>query len=141
MIVDVHTHVWETPCHIGEQFIHDAKVTAGEGYKDISVDLDRHWQAMQAVDRAVVGAALAHPPEGGHDVLPVVLLEELDLLGERLEPLLDVGLLGGLRRLELGQGAHRAALVHAERPGLDHRLAAQDMDLFRFKQAGMFFHG
>lgn len=54
MIVDVHTHVWETPCHIGEQFIHDAKVTAGEGYKDISVNLDRHWEAMQAVDRAVV---------------------------------------------------------------------------------------
>jgi predicted TIM-barrel fold metal-dependent hydrolase len=54
MIVDVHTHVWEAPCHIGEQFIHDAKVTAGEGYKDISVDLNRHWEAMQAVDRAVV---------------------------------------------------------------------------------------
>ena len=54
MIVDVHTHVWECPCHIGEQFIHDARVTAGEGYKDISVDLDRHWEAMQTVDRAVV---------------------------------------------------------------------------------------
>lgn len=54
MIVDVHTHVWETPCHIGEEFIHDAKVTAGQGYKDISVDLDKHWDAMQAVDRAVV---------------------------------------------------------------------------------------
>jgi hypothetical protein len=54
MIVDIHTHVWETPCHIGEQFIHDAKVTAGEGYKGIAVDLANHWEAMQAVDRAVV---------------------------------------------------------------------------------------
>lgn len=54
MIVDVHTHVWETPCHIGEQFIHDARVTAGEAYKDIGVDLGKHWGAMQAVDRAVV---------------------------------------------------------------------------------------
>lgn len=54
MIVDVHTHVWECPCHIGEQFIHDARVTAGEGYKDIHVDLDKHWEAMQTVDRAVV---------------------------------------------------------------------------------------
>jgi uncharacterized protein len=54
MIVDVHTHVWETPCHIGEQFVHDARVTAGEGYKDIGVDLEKHWEAMQAVDRAVV---------------------------------------------------------------------------------------
>ena len=54
MIVDVHTHVWECPCHIGEQFIHDARVTAGAAYMDISVDLDRHWEAMQVVDRAVV---------------------------------------------------------------------------------------
>ncbi|HXR75938.1 MAG TPA: amidohydrolase family protein [Bryobacteraceae bacterium] len=54
MIVDVHTHVWECPCHIGEKFIADARRTAGESYKDISVDLDKHWEAMQAVDRAVV---------------------------------------------------------------------------------------
>lgn len=54
MIVDVHTHVWECPCHIGERFIHDARVTAGEGYRDISVDLDEHWKAMEPVDKAVV---------------------------------------------------------------------------------------
>ncbi len=54
MIVDVHTHVWECPCHIGETFIHDARVTAGAGYKDIHVDLGRHWEAMQPVDRAIV---------------------------------------------------------------------------------------
>ena len=53
MMVDVHTHVWECPCHIGERFIDDARRTAGEGYKDIHVDLDKHWEAMQAVDRAV----------------------------------------------------------------------------------------
>lgn len=54
MIVDVHTHVWECPCHIGERFVHDAKVTAGSGYKDIHVDLDKHWAAMEPVDHAVV---------------------------------------------------------------------------------------
>lgn len=54
MIVDVHTHVWECPCHIGEAFIADARVTAGDGYKDIHVDLDRHWEAMQPVDHAIV---------------------------------------------------------------------------------------
>ena len=54
MIVDVHTHVWEYPCHLGESFIADAKAVSGEGYRDIAVDLDRHWEAMQAVDRAVV---------------------------------------------------------------------------------------
>jgi predicted TIM-barrel fold metal-dependent hydrolase len=54
MVVDVHTHVWESPCHIGEHFIADARTVAGEGYQDISVDLDKHWDAMQPVDRAVV---------------------------------------------------------------------------------------
>lgn len=54
MIVDVHTHVWECPCHIGEAFIHDAKAVSGDHYRDIHVDLDRHWEAMQPVDRAVV---------------------------------------------------------------------------------------
>jgi len=54
VIVDVHTHVWECPCHIGEEFIHDAKVTAGAGYKDIHVNLDAHWEAMRPVDRAIV---------------------------------------------------------------------------------------
>lgn len=54
MIVDVHTHVWECPCHIGERFVHDAKVTAGAGYKDIHVDLDKHWAAMEPIDRAIV---------------------------------------------------------------------------------------
>ena len=57
VIVDVHTHVWESPCHIGESFIADAKAVAGEGFKDIHVDLDKHWTAMQPVDRAV-GCAL-----------------------------------------------------------------------------------
>lgn len=54
MIIDVHTHVWESPCHIGEEFIADARAVSGAGYKDIGVKLDRHWEAMQPVDRAVV---------------------------------------------------------------------------------------
>src|SRR3954451_22770725 len=45
MTVDVHTHVWEYPCHLGEHFIADAKAVSGDVYKDISVDLDRHWEA------------------------------------------------------------------------------------------------
>jgi hypothetical protein len=54
VIVDVHTHVWECPCHIAEGFIADAKAVSGGGYKDIHVDLDRHWEAMEPVGRAVV---------------------------------------------------------------------------------------
>lgn len=54
MIVDVHTHVWESPCHIGESFIADARAVAGAGYHDMAVDLAAHWEAMKPVDRAVV---------------------------------------------------------------------------------------
>ena len=54
MIVDVHTHVWERPAHLGESFIDDAKAAAGPAYKDIAVDLDEHWRAMEPVDRAIV---------------------------------------------------------------------------------------
>ncbi len=54
MIVDVHTHVWESPCHIGESFVADARAAAGSAYADISVDLEKHWEVMQSVDRAVV---------------------------------------------------------------------------------------
>ncbi|MBI3698274.1 MAG: amidohydrolase [Acidobacteria bacterium] len=54
MIVDCHTHVWEHPAHICDQFIEDAKAVAGEGYKNITVDLDKHWEAMHGVDRAIV---------------------------------------------------------------------------------------
>jgi len=54
VIVDVHTHVWECPCHIGEEFLNDARVTAGNPNLEVAVDLDKHWEAMQAADRAVV---------------------------------------------------------------------------------------
>ena len=54
MIVDVHTHVWECPCHIGEEFLADARVTSGNPDLQVAVDLDRHWEAMQAAGRAVV---------------------------------------------------------------------------------------
>jgi predicted TIM-barrel fold metal-dependent hydrolase len=54
MIVDVHTHVWERPAHLGDAFIADAKAAAGAAYKDIAVDLDEHWRAMEPVDRAIV---------------------------------------------------------------------------------------
>jgi predicted TIM-barrel fold metal-dependent hydrolase len=54
MIVDVHTHVWERPAHLGDEFIADAKAAAGAAYNDIAVDLDEHWRAMEPVDRAIV---------------------------------------------------------------------------------------
>jgi uncharacterized protein len=53
VIVDVHTHVWE-PWHLGREFVQDARITAGDPDKQIAVDLDAHWQAMQPVDHAIV---------------------------------------------------------------------------------------
>jgi predicted TIM-barrel fold metal-dependent hydrolase len=54
MIVDCHTHVWEYPAHISDQFINDARAVAGAGYNDIAVRLDHHWSSMAPVDRAIV---------------------------------------------------------------------------------------
>ncbi len=60
MIVDVHTHVWER-AHLGDQFVHDVRVTSGDPSRDIAVDLEEHWRAMQPVDRAIVlGFRAAH---------------------------------------------------------------------------------
>jgi predicted TIM-barrel fold metal-dependent hydrolase len=54
MIVDVHTHIWEHPAHIGDRFLEDARITAGNPDLQIAVDLDAHWAAMAPVDRAIV---------------------------------------------------------------------------------------
>lgn len=53
MIVDVHTHVWES-AHISDAFVHDARVTAGNPSLEIAVDLDAHWAAMAPVGKAIV---------------------------------------------------------------------------------------
>lgn len=48
------TPTWEAPGHVCDQFIEDARAVAGQGYRNIAVDLDEHWAAMQPVDRAIV---------------------------------------------------------------------------------------
>ena len=53
MIVDVHTHVWES-AHIADSFVSDARITAGNPSLEVAVDLDAHWAAMAPVDRAIV---------------------------------------------------------------------------------------
>jgi predicted TIM-barrel fold metal-dependent hydrolase len=54
MIVDVHTHVWEHPAHLGDTFVRDARIAAGNPDLEIAVNLDAHWAAMAPVDRAIV---------------------------------------------------------------------------------------
>ena len=53
MIVDIHTHVWE-PEHISDKFVADARITSGNPNFEIAVDLEKHWEAMEPVDKAVV---------------------------------------------------------------------------------------
>jgi hypothetical protein len=53
MIVDIHTHVW-TNEHLSEKFVADAGITSGNPNFEIAVDLDKHWAAMEPVDKAVV---------------------------------------------------------------------------------------
>lgn len=60
MLVDCHTHVWLAEEHLSEEFLHEAQRMRAE---PIEIDCipERHWQAMQGVDRAVVVAF-----EAGH---------------------------------------------------------------------------
>lgn len=53
MIIDVHTHVWES-AHIADAFVQDARRSAGDPALEIAVDLEAHWAAMAPVDRAIV---------------------------------------------------------------------------------------
>ncbi len=53
MIVDCHTHVGDRT-HISEQFVADARTASGNPDQELVVDLEAHWEAMQAADRAIV---------------------------------------------------------------------------------------
>jgi predicted TIM-barrel fold metal-dependent hydrolase len=58
VIVDVHTHVWDVEAHIAQEVIDDqAKQAQRQGHgmsPDMSAPPERHWPAMDTVDRAVV---------------------------------------------------------------------------------------
>jgi hypothetical protein len=89
----------------------------------------------QAPHVAVAGILLVHPPEVVQDVVPLVLAEEIDLLGEGLE--LRAGLLqeGGFLRTEL---AHLRRLLEVL-----HRLQAAPFGegLVRRRQQGRLRRG
>jgi hypothetical protein len=59
MIVDCHTHVGE-PEHLSRQFVADARMASGNPKQELAVNLDDHWEAMKAVDKAVVLGFRAH---------------------------------------------------------------------------------
>ena len=59
MIVDCHTHIGDKT-HVSASFVEDARRVANNPNLDLVVDLDKHWEAMQAADRAVVLGFRAH---------------------------------------------------------------------------------
>lgn len=60
VIVDCHSHIWEYPRHISEQFVQEANSRARGKPIDIHVPPDRHWAAMTAVDKVIVFGMRAH---------------------------------------------------------------------------------
>jgi uncharacterized protein len=54
MIVDCHTHVFEYPGHISEEFVAEANARARGKPMDLHVPPARHWNAMQNVDKTIV---------------------------------------------------------------------------------------
>ena len=60
MIVDCHSHVWEYPGHISDEFVKEARGRARGTPVDIHVPPERHWRAMAGVDKAIVFGMRAH---------------------------------------------------------------------------------
>lgn len=54
MIVDCHSHIFEYPGHIAEEFVVEANARARGKPLDLHVPPERHWKAMEKVDKAIV---------------------------------------------------------------------------------------
>lgn len=54
MIVDCHSHIWEYPGHLTDEFVREANARARGRPMDLHVPPERHWKAMQKVDRVIV---------------------------------------------------------------------------------------
>src|SRR5262245_11781034 len=54
MIVDCHSHIFEYPGHVAEEFVAEANARARGKPIDMHVPPERHWRAMEKVDKAIV---------------------------------------------------------------------------------------
>ena len=54
MIVDCHTHIFEYPGHISEEFSVEANALSRGKPIDLHVPPARHWKGMANVDKAIV---------------------------------------------------------------------------------------
>lgn len=53
LIVDCHTHLWKYPGHLSDQFVREANLMRPTPV-DMNIDLDKHYEAMKQVDKAIV---------------------------------------------------------------------------------------
>ena len=54
MIVDCHTHIWQYPGHLSDEFVQEANQIARGHPIDLNVTPEKHWEAMKGVDRVIV---------------------------------------------------------------------------------------
>ena len=54
MLVDCHTHLFAYPGHLSEEFVTEANARSRGFPMDLNVTPERHWRAMQGVDKAIV---------------------------------------------------------------------------------------
>jgi uncharacterized protein len=54
MIVDCHSHVMEYPGHLSDEFVCEANARSRDKPMNLHVPPERHWKAMQNVDRVIV---------------------------------------------------------------------------------------
>ena len=54
MLVDCHTHLWSYPGHLSDEFVDEANAKSRGHALDLDVPPEKHWQAMQGVDKVIV---------------------------------------------------------------------------------------
>jgi len=54
MIIDCHSHLHEHPGHVSDAFAASAQARSRSSGVDLNASPERHWNAMQAVDKAIV---------------------------------------------------------------------------------------
>jgi predicted TIM-barrel fold metal-dependent hydrolase len=59
VIIDCHTHVFKYPGHLSDEFVREANELARGEPMDLNVTKERHWKAMEGVDKVIVLAMRA----------------------------------------------------------------------------------
>ncbi len=54
MIVDCHSHIFDYPGHLSDEFVQEANARARGFPMDLHTPPERHWEAMKNVDRVIV---------------------------------------------------------------------------------------